>query len=148
MSGYIRSAILLLTVVAAAATLTVIFYRPSAAHPAASIRGTTLAERWQKLPEADRLAHIQRDRAIAQRPDAADVFRRAQRFAALPPEQQAQLRELHKLLEDTLAELPAAQRASLLSLHERARAEAVYHLLQARSPETIRELRRRLNGRG
>lgn len=104
-------------------------------------------ERWDAMSKAARSALLERYQTIARRPDAGEVWRRAKRFAALPAAEQKQLRSLHAVMQEVLAKLPASRRLALLGLPERARAEAVYRLLESESPEKLAELRRQLRGR-
>ena len=133
-------------ITAICAGITALLYEPQTAPPPVGASRDEAASPWDRLPEFERRALSLRYRAIAGRPDADDVFQRVREFADLPAAEQAQLRMLYRVLEDAIKDLPPARQRSLRSLHERARAEAVYRLLESQSPETIADLRNRLDG--
>ena len=135
-----------LSVLAAACALTTSWLYPAQrGAPDGGARETEFSAEWRGLSEPERLSLSVRYEIVAERADAARVFRVARQFAALSEDDQARLRALHEVLESTLSVLSPAERGSLRSLHERARAEAIYRLLEARSPDVIADLRKRLN---
>ena len=103
-------------------------------------------QRWCACTQEQRLGHLLRYRMIVRRPDAAKVFRRSAQFANLPPIEQKRLRLLRAALQEVLERQPTIRRRALLQLHERARAEEAYRILERQAPERIIELRDRLRG--
>lgn len=129
----------------AAAVATLMLYAPAERGAPAAAPGTR-AERWRALPLEEQSQLVGWYRAVARRPDAAVVLRRAREFAALDGKEQEALRLLGQELLQQLEAQPAARRRLLWSLHERARAEEVYRLLEREAPERIAALRRQLQG--
>jgi hypothetical protein len=129
---------------AAGAAMTVLLFPSPGAPPGAYLPNRAASERWAALAETNRADHLRRYTDIVRRADAAEIFRRARQFAALPASEQAQLRMLQRRLDQLLADRAASERRALLLLHERARAEALYDLLEAQSPGSLGELRESL----
>jgi hypothetical protein len=97
-------------------------------------------QRWRALSASDRLTYVLRYQAVTQHPDAAGAFRQAREFARLSPRRQEYLRDLYRVLEETLGRQSATQRRDLLRSPPRARAFFVYQALEAEQPERLAEL--------
>jgi hypothetical protein len=97
-------------------------------------------QRWRALSASDRLAYVLRYQAVTRHPDAAGAFRQAREFARLSPQRQEYLRDLYRVLEETLDRQSASQRLDLLRSPPRARAFFVYQALEAEQPERLAEL--------
>jgi hypothetical protein len=132
-------------VVGSAAALAALLYHPAPPPLAEQPHAQALA-RWNALPETERGWYLQCYQALVERPDVAEVRLRARTFAALSTVEQDRLGSVQSFLQDWLERLPAPRRLALLALHERARAEAIFHVLETDSPQAIRELRERLSG--
>jgi len=101
------------------------------------------SQRWCRLSQTDRGAYTRLFQSVAERPDGSEVFRRVRRFAALPAGDQARLRALWDAVERALADQPGVTRRALWSLQQRARAEALYRLLETEAPDVLRAARER-----
>jgi hypothetical protein len=134
-------ALVLALVALAAGLATARLFRPAPAAGEPARSDGLAQQRWRALRPAEQLALRRLYGALASRPDAAEMFQRARRFAALPEPGQLRLRELQQVLSSVLARLPPGRRRELLLLHERARAEKLYHLLEAEQPQVLARLR-------
>jgi len=126
-----------------AAVVTAWTYRPAASDQV-GISGTGQWREWCGLSRDERLAYVRRYEALRGRADIGEVWRRCAAFAALSPTEQQRRRELREAMEEVLRSQTPARRRALLGLHERARAEQLYRLLEEQSPDTLRMLSERL----
>ena len=138
------SIIMLVAIAGASALATVTVYRPDLQEPQASLELPTSWQTWYSISPAERLVYVRGYRAVTRHTKAVDVFRWARAYAALPREARERSRLLHSLLWDVINSQPAAHRRILLSMHERARAEEVFRLLERDMPGRLAEWRERV----
>ena len=145
--GRIGAVMLFVAIAGLFTTATILFHKPVTASPGEAAELATSAQRWCALPKAARQAHVLRYRMVSRRADAPTVFEHARAFAALPAAEQGELRLLSGVLQDVLGQQPAPRQRALLALHQRARAEEVYRILQREQPERLAKLRARFTDR-
>jgi hypothetical protein len=138
--------LLFVTVAAASAAISAAAYRPDRQGDRYCAELSAPWRAWCTLTPAERLGHVLRYRLVVSRPDAREVLRRGRAFAALPLMEQETLRMLYGVCREVLDRLPATQRSSMQSLHERARAIAIYHVLKRDMLDRLAKLREELGG--
>jgi hypothetical protein len=121
-------------------------YRPDLRDPKASPELPTRWRAWYSLSSAERLVLVRDYQAVTRHTKATDVFRRARTYAALPSIARERLQALHSMLWDVINSQPAAHRRILRSMHERARAEEVFRLLERDMPYRLAEWREHIGG--
>lgn len=101
---------------------------------------TTAWQRWRTLTADERLAVVQRYRAIHRRPDERAILRRASTFAASSAAEQERLRRLREVFHEVLAAQSPAEKREILRLPPRAQAYRVYVTMVAEHPARLSEL--------
>lgn len=116
---------------------------PSERPPVAPVAEETVPAwaRWRGMTTAQRAAYVVAYESLTRRPDGTAVLRQANAFRRLPPAEQGRLREIHALVERTLAQRPPEQRHDLLRADPAARAYLLYRILVAETPGELSRIR-------
>ncbi|MCK4342103.1 MAG: hypothetical protein KAY37_10320 [Phycisphaerae bacterium] len=138
---HIANVILVIAIVALSAANTAVFLQGRRASAPAATQPADAGERWLAFSTAERVAYVKQYQELAQREDTGLVLRRARRFAQLRPAEQERLRDVLRLLHETLDKQPPGKRSDWLRSSEQTRAFLVYRALLADEPERIKALR-------
>ncbi len=135
----INVALITVGLVLAVANVAAYFERQEEQQPAT--RPATTWDRWLAMSNSQRRARIRQYQQIVRHTGGLDTLRNARAYMRLSAAEQDRLRELARLVDEELRQMPPGQRRELLQAVGRARAFRLHQALRAEAPERLAQLR-------